>query len=323
MSIRAVKIPSFAGIFSHPTHGDQTFLDEISGRVRVIACLDRLPNVYSSDQGPWMGITSEDIREIGRRLDMDDGDAFVVVWGPQRDVETAAEEVMIRCREAFDGVPNETRQLMTPDTTTFERILPGPDRMYPDTDLPPKVVTDEILNRVNSLLPPPYWKEEKAMLDSGIPWQIAHRMIVSGWMDVYRDSVKKGSDPRFTAFTLMETFKRLERDGLDVRSIPEGELALAFKMVGEGRISRRAIPEMIKIMVENKWRADRALEEGGLAKIPEKEMRSIVNRSIEGKEDLADLMKGGNEGPLMGVVMDNIGVLADGAEVRELLLEII
>ncbi len=32
---------------------------------------------------------------------------------------------------------------MSDGTNGFERILPGADRMYPDTDLPPKKITKE------------------------------------------------------------------------------------------------------------------------------------------------------------------------------------
>jgi hypothetical protein len=61
------------------------------------------------------------------------GDAIVVVW-LRPTTPTAAREVIAR-PQALDGLA-ETRQ--APDGTTgFERILPGPDRMYPDTDTPP------------------------------------------------------------------------------------------------------------------------------------------------------------------------------------------
>ena len=323
IEVRAVKVPSFSGIFSHRTHGDQTFLDEISGRIRVIACLDRLPNVYSSDQGPWMGITDDEIDEIKKRLEMNENDAFVLVWGPLRDVRCASGEVMIRCREAFDGVPNETRQVMTPDTTTFERILPGPDRMYPDTDLPPKVVTDEILATVNSLVPPPYWEDERKMKEAGVPGQVAHRMIVSGWMGVYHKAVGEDCDPRFTVFTLMESFKRLERDGVDVRSIPEDDLVELFTMVKDRKISRRAVPVMAERMAMESLTAAKALEMTGLVKFSEDEIDTKLEKLLKQKSDLAELMRKGREGPLMGVVMKEIGARADGAVVRSNILKML
>ena len=67
----------------------------------------------------------------------------IVVWGRQQDVETAVREVAIRAREATAGRPQETRQALDDGTNGFERILPGADRMYPDTDLPPIPLEDD------------------------------------------------------------------------------------------------------------------------------------------------------------------------------------
>ena len=57
--------------------------------------------------------------------------------GPRRTRVTAVDEIRLRYVDATDGVPNETRQPFPDGSTDFERILPGPDRMYPDTDSPP------------------------------------------------------------------------------------------------------------------------------------------------------------------------------------------
>ena len=68
---------------------------------------------------------------------------MLVVWGDERDVDTACREIIIRAREATEGIPSETRQALDDGTNGFERILPGADRMYPDTDLPPIRLEDD------------------------------------------------------------------------------------------------------------------------------------------------------------------------------------
>ena len=72
--------------------------------------------------------------------------------GSPRDATTAAGEIVLRAREAVADipVPNETRQALDDGTTGFERILPGADRMYPDTDLPPMAVGDGRIDRIRS-----------------------------------------------------------------------------------------------------------------------------------------------------------------------------
>ena len=52
-------------------------------------------------------------------------------------------------------MPNETRQAFRDGTNGFERILPGPQRMYPDTDSPPTRITRDRVQALNDALPPP------------------------------------------------------------------------------------------------------------------------------------------------------------------------
>lgn len=321
--ITAVKVRGFKGIYSHITHGDQTFLDELSGRVRVIACLDRLPNLHSSDNGPTDGISAEDIAGISKRLEMDDGDAFVLVWGDEGDMKTACQEIYIRSREAMEGVPNETRQIMTPDTNTFERILPGPDRMYPDTDRPPIVVTDEIRKIVLKQIPRPYWEDEADMMKAGIPQNVAHRLVVSEWMKTYRDAISHGSDPKFTAVTLMETFRMLSRGGVDPGRIETSEIISLFEMIGKGSVSRRSVPELIRIMSESGSSASDAVRSADLGMISDDEARKRIRSVLGESEDLIELMNDGTEGPLMGSVMSDLGLRFDGSRAREIVMELI
>ena len=37
---------------------------------------------------------------------------MIVVWGPERDADTAVREIYLRAREALVGVPAETRQAL-------------------------------------------------------------------------------------------------------------------------------------------------------------------------------------------------------------------
>ena len=69
------------------------------------------------------------------------------------DIATALETIEERCRLAFIGVPSETRKSFANGTTMFERVLPGADRMYPDTDSAPISITQELIDIAGSNLP--------------------------------------------------------------------------------------------------------------------------------------------------------------------------
>jgi glutamyl-tRNA(Gln) amidotransferase subunit E len=107
------------------------------------------------------------------------------LWAPADDAETAAREVLIRAREALAGVPAETRQALPDGTTGFERILPGPDRMYPDTDTPPLPIADETVERIRARLPESPWLRQARYERLGLAASAASRLADSGWADLF------------------------------------------------------------------------------------------------------------------------------------------
>ena len=53
----------------------------------------------------------------------------------------------------MEGIPNETRKGLADGTTIFERVLPGPDRMYPDTDSAPISIPKQLIEEKQKNLP--------------------------------------------------------------------------------------------------------------------------------------------------------------------------
>ena len=149
--IMAVNLPHFRKLLSHFTQPGKVFANEISERLKVIACLE-LPNLtHSESLNPQ--IAEDDFEKIRKPLKVGKEDAQIVFWGPQDDMKTALETIEERCLMAFDGVPEETRKSFVDGTTIFERVLPGADRMYPDTDSPPIPLANEYIEDLRKGLP--------------------------------------------------------------------------------------------------------------------------------------------------------------------------
>ena len=147
----ACNLPEFKGILSHFLQPGKTFADELEGRLKVIGCLERPNMVHSEDMNP---IFNEDmLKKRSKLLNSGENDAQIVFWAHESDVATALETIEERCRLAFEGVPNETRKALTDGTTIFERVLPGADRMYPDTDSAPIPIEDEYIDSIRKRLP--------------------------------------------------------------------------------------------------------------------------------------------------------------------------
>ncbi len=147
----AVNLPYFRGILSHFLQPGRPFYDEFTNRLKVIACIEK-PNMTSSeDLHPVLSDSEWD--KVKTLLNAGDDDAQIIIWGPEEDIPTAIEVIEERARMAFEGVPKETRKSMPDGTTIFERVLPGADRMYPDTDSAPIPLTNSDFDNLKSSIP--------------------------------------------------------------------------------------------------------------------------------------------------------------------------
>ena len=182
--ICAVRLPGFGGLLSYRTQPGVTFAREFADRVRVVACVVDRPFMIHSDIRDY-GLDPQQWRSLSKQLKADSGDALVVVWAPEEDAPTAVGELFLRAQDALLGVPAETRQAFRDGTTGFERILPGPDRMYPDTDTPPIPISDSLIAEVKSGLPETPWDREERYMKLDLNASAARDLARSRWADLY------------------------------------------------------------------------------------------------------------------------------------------
>ncbi len=240
-TVRAIRLRSLAGILGYPTQPDRDFAHELAGRVRVIATLDQAPILLHGEAWPETPGAAAELEALRRELGCTTDDAVVVVWGPERDTVTAAQEILLRLEDALDGVPNETRQPFADGSTDFERILPGPDRMYPDTDSPPKALVASRLQALRVALPPPPWEREAEWTALGVPPADMDELIRHGGALLVDRVVREtGADPRFACFFFAERLKGLRRDGVPVDAVDAGAWVELFRLFARVPVAREA-----------------------------------------------------------------------------------
>jgi glutamyl-tRNA(Gln) amidotransferase subunit E len=220
------------------------------------------------------------------------------------------EEIAIRAREACDGVPLETRQAHDDGTNGFERILPGADRMYPDTDLPPIDITDERINRIQAQLPEPPWDREKRYRADGLSEQIAYRMSISKRADLF-DRLSKTADKKVLAAAIVQHIPALTRKGLDTTNL-DAVIEEAFKLLSEGRILRDAIPILLWTHLTDGGSPADLVKELGLKPAKDKEIAEALDSAA--KETAARKFKKPEAVVrfAMGVVMKRLRGRVDG-----------
>ncbi len=279
--VHAVRVSGAAGLAQHPTQPDTTFLDELSGRIRVIACLDEVPIVFSGADFPQFQGRNQVLDRVRRRADVGASDEVFIVFGPEDDVRTAAEEIRLRFADATAGVPKETRQALPGGYTTFERILPGPDRMYPDTDSPPTRVTAERVAAIRAGLKPPPWTRLERYAGWRVPAETSEFLIRRGGADIVDAVVEStGVDGLTAAVEIGQRAKALARRGVPVGRLGAAEWAAVFDLYASGRIAREAIAAVASRVAADGLTAEAAASAEGAWLAPRelwlRELRELV-----------------------------------------------
>lgn len=216
----AINLPGFKGILSFFTQPGKSFANELSDRLKVIACIEK-PNMIHSE--PWYTNKNKvpavlkqqetynrvlnghkvDFVPVRKLLKSGENDAQLILWGPERDIATAIETIEERCKWAFDGVPNETRKSLPDGTTIFERVLPGPNRMYPDTDSPPISIAEEQIQAIRKILPIEIAACMKQMKEWKIPEDTFHYILKRNLFPLIEKIVNDLNQPPKFAGTLI------------------------------------------------------------------------------------------------------------------------
>lgn len=281
--VYAVKIEGVSGIAQHPTQPDTNFLDELRGRVRVIACLDEEPIVLSSMQMPEFANKYKVLGRIRKRVQQGENDDFFLVFGPEGDCRTAAEEIRLRFCDATVGVPKETRQALVGGFTTFERILPGPDRMYPDTDSPPTRVTRERVEEARARLRPAPWKRIEEYKSWRVPEETAFYLIRRGGAEIVDTAIKKtGVDGLFAAITIGQRVKAMQRAGIPVGRLGVDDWVQIFDRFTDGRIPREAVSAVAQHMAQDGGNVDEACSALGIELRNREQWTSTAETVIRG-----------------------------------------
>jgi glutamyl-tRNA(Gln) amidotransferase subunit E len=245
----ACNLPDFKGILSHFLQPGKTFADEIEGRLKVIACLD-LPNmVHSEDMNPVFNADLLQKRSI--LLGSRQNDAQIVFWAAEEDISTARETIEERCRMAFEGVPNETRKALPDGTTIFERVLPGADRMYPDTDSAPIPIADNYIESLRNRLPESidvrFRQLEKWQIPPDCHNYILRNNLYDLMMKIHSDLK---IDPRFLGTLLAHKLKHIEGQFESAVPFDYNKVYDLIKYVLTRNLTLDILPNMLRIVYQ-------------------------------------------------------------------------
>jgi len=241
----AVNLPKFRNILSFFTQPERCFANEISDRLKVIACLEK-PNMFHSEElNPTLVET--DWQVISELLEAKAKDAQILFWTPEEDLNTAVETITERCQLAFQGVPNETRKSRANGTTLFERVLPGPDRMYPDTDSAPISVSDDMIEEARKLLPVDLKERLNQLAEWNVPNDAYTYVLRNNLMPVLEQmSSEFNLPPRYLVILYAHKLKCLQ--GRDPLPFGHERMADLLKFIQKRKLTTDILPPMLKVL---------------------------------------------------------------------------
>jgi glutamyl-tRNA(Gln) amidotransferase subunit E len=252
MTVQAVLLKGFRELLRWQTQTDTYFSREISDRVRVIACLTTLPNIIHSDS-PSETLASSEWQMLKKAANATEDDTLVLVWGNTVDAKAGALEITLRSKEATMGVPSETRQALRDGTNGFERILPGPDRMYPDTDLPPKRITREHLKTINQNVPHPYFENIRWYNELGIPEDVKRPLSISPYLAIFDSAVRQLQlSPTLASVALIQMPKRVARQLRQRLSYPAQTMNEILLALRDRQLTREGIVPLLRSLASGK-----------------------------------------------------------------------
>jgi glutamyl-tRNA(Gln) amidotransferase subunit E len=288
-----------------------------------VARASSLGGVIHSDEFQRQGITASQVAVLMKETGTEAEDALVLVAGAPEPAGKAARAILQRLEFVPKGVPAETRAATDGGETRYMRPRPGSERMYPETDIPDILVSEDRITKLEDNLPE-HWETvvERLARRYSLSRDLALKIYDSELLEAFEKLSKSLKvDPSVIASTLVEAPVRLTREGVPEDTLSLQTLSDVLGAVDAGRIAKEAIPDVLRTIGGKHLTVSQAIESLGIRRADESEIGSVVDSVLARHTEL--LQHKGEEAfsALMGEAMAVLRGRADGAEVGRILKE--
>ncbi|HEU03982.1 MAG TPA: Glu-tRNA(Gln) amidotransferase subunit GatE [Nitrosopumilus sp.] len=316
--IKAIRIKNFAGMFSFSPYEGIRLGKEIGQLVRFFG----IGGVFHSDELPNYGIEDVDVKNVKKIVDTGDNDSFLLIAAPKSKIDFAIESIINRIEYASKGVPAETRLATQTGETVYLRPRPGASRMYPETDIPPIIVSKNELEMAKKQIPKS-WNESISELQNNykLNLQLTEQIFDSDYLELFEKICDdKNNSPTFVASTLSSTITNLQRRGLNPQLLKNSEILKTFQSLSEGKISKESIEIIFESIMAGKTKSvEEVIQKVSLGNIDENKLNKILDEIIQKNSELIKKQGQRSIGPIMGIAMKELRGKADGETINILL----
>jgi len=318
--IKAIKIENFSGMFGYSPYEGIRLGKEIGQLVKFYG----IGGVFHSDELPNYGINNDDILIVKNILKIKENDAFLIIAAPSSKIDFAIDSIINRLVEAKKGVPAETRLATQTGETIFLRPRPGASRMYPETDIPPILITrDELENAEKNI--PKSWDESLLELQKkyDLNPQLSEQIFDSRYIELFEKIVERTKvNPTFVASILCSSITKLERDGLNSKLLKNEEIIKSFQLLEAGKIAKESIEIIFENIMDGKSQTIKeAMKNASIEAVNESDLEKIIEEIVEKNQEIVKNQKERAVKPLMGIAMKELRGKASGEMINKLLLK--
>jgi len=315
----AFVLRRFKGILSFEPYPGIRLGKELGDLVKVYG----IGGIFHSDELPNYGITTEDVESISDVLRMDKNDAFVLIGGPTKSLNTVLLELFTRIKKGFSGIVPETRSARLDGVTVFSRPKPGSSRMYPETDIPYISIDEGKLKQLSQDTPQP-WNEiiDQICKKYNINKTLAENIFDSKYFSLFEKIVSHTStSPSFVISKLTEDLVSMEREGYDSSILSEDVLFYLFTELDNSRITKESIPLVIEKLLKNEsMDVDEIISSFGTESITEGYVDQTISKIIHENSNVISQKGLDSVGLLMGRCMEVLRGKIDGEKVNKKLI---
>jgi len=196
--------------------------------------------------------------------------------------------------------------------------------MYPETDIPPILVTKNELETAEKNIPKP-WDKSIIELQQNydLNQQLAEQIFDSQYIDLFEKIVKKiVVNPTFIASVLCSSITRLERNGWNSKLLKSEEITKSFEFLEGEKITKESIDIIYEdIMKGNSNTIEEAIKNTSIETVDEANLEKIIEKIIDENNSIILNQKERSIGPLMGIAMKELRGKAPGEMINNLLLK--
>ncbi len=267
--------------------------------------------------------------EYGTRTEIKNMNSF-------KNVEKAIEYEVERHREILEGggvIVQETRLWDADKGET--RSMRGKEfahdyRYFPDPDLVPVIVDQEMLDRMLSELPEfPEARATRFATEYGIPVYDANVLTVERELaDYFEETVRVSGDGKASSNWVMgEVMRTLKERYLDIAefSLTPERLGGLIRLIGGGVISNTIAKEVFELMLQGEGSAADIVERDGLAQVSDSgAIEKVIDAILEANPGQLAAYRGGKTkllGFFVGQCMSQMKGKANPQMVNEVLLK--